>query len=104
VLDLSRVTVDDFTPVIGQVFTIDAGDVGTIELELTGARTHDPTAPAVDESGTRSPFTATFRGPREPVLAQQTCRLENETVGPLEIFVVPIGSDASGTTYEAVFA
>jgi hypothetical protein len=104
VLDLSRVTVDDFAAVVGQTFAIDAGAAGTIELELTGARTHDPSAGATDESDTRSPFTATFHGPGEPVLAQQICRLENDSLGPLEIFIVPVGSDAGGTTYEAVFA
>jgi hypothetical protein len=103
-LDLSRVTVDDFAPALGQVFTIDAGEAGTIELELADARTHDPDAPAVGESGDRSPFTVTFRGPAEPVLAQQICRLENDTLGPLEIFIVPVGRDAGGTSYEAVFA
>ncbi len=104
VLDLSRVSVDDFTPLIGQQFTIDGGDLGTIELELTGAHTHDPAAAATDETGARSPFTARFVGPSEPVLAQQTCRLENESLGTLEIFIVPHSHDAAGTTYEAVFA
>ena len=86
------------------MFAIDAGDAGTIELELTDARTHDPAAPAVDDSGIRSPFTIRLQGPAEPVLAQQIVPLHSDALGPLEIFVVPVGSGPDGTTYEAVFA
>lgn len=104
VVDLSSVTVDDFAPLVGQRFTIDGGELGTIELELIDAATHDPAAAAADETGTRSPFTAKFKGPSDPVLAQQICRLENDSFGELELFIVPHGRDAAGTTYEAVFA
>jgi hypothetical protein len=100
---LDRLTVDDFAPAMGQAFAIDAGEAGTIELELTEASTREPQAPPVDASGRRSPFHLLFRGPPEPILAQQICRLENAAVGGFEIFLVPIGRDESGTTYEAVF-
>jgi hypothetical protein len=103
VLELDRVTVDDFAPAVGQVFAIDAGDAGTIELELTEVSAYDPKAPAVDQSGKRAPFHVLFRGPPEPIVAQQICRLQNDTLGAIEIFIVPIGSDESGTSYEAVF-
>ena len=101
---LDRLTVDDFRPHVGEVFSIDAGDAGTIDLELTEARTYDPSAPASDDSGNRSPFQLHFRGPAEPIVAQQICPLDNETLGRLEIFIVPIGRDESGTRYEAIFA
>lgn len=101
---LDRLTIDDFAPALGQPFVIDGGRLGPIELKLAKASTHDPQAPPVDDAGTRSPFTLLFRGPPDPVLAQQICRLENATVGQLEIFIVPVGRDADGTDYEAVFA
>ena len=101
--DLAHLTVDDFAPLVGEVFAIHAGDAGTIELELTEAATHDPAARAADDSGRRSAFSAVFRGPVEPILAQQICRLENDSLGPLEIFIVPIGRDEAGARYEAVF-
>jgi hypothetical protein len=103
VRDLARLTVDDFEQVVGEVFTIDAGDAGRIELELTEATLHDQAASAVDDTGKRSPFSVEFRGPVEPILAQQTTRLENASLGPLEIFIVPTGRDEAGTRYEAVF-
>ena len=101
---LDRLTVDTFAAALGGTFTLDAGTAGTFELELTYASTHAPDAPAVGPDGVRSPFSIRFRGPSVPVLAQHTYELEHPDIGPLAIFVVPIGSDAAGTTYEAVFA
>ena len=101
---LDKLTVDDFRPAVGQAFTIDGGAAGRIELELIEAGTLTPEAPATDPSGTRSPFHLIFRGPLEPVLAQQTCRLENERTGTLEVFIVPIGRTSEGADYEAIFA
>lgn len=101
---LDRLTVDDFRTRVGEVFAIDTGQAGTIELELTEARPYDPSAPSADESGNRSPFQLRFRGPAEPIVAQQICPLENATLGRLEIFLVPLGQEEGGTTYEAVFS
>ena len=101
--DLARLTVADFAPVVGEIFAIDADGGATIELELTEAATHDPAAPPADDSGRRSPFSVVFRGPVDPVLAQQICRLESDSLGPLEIFIVPIGRADAGVRYEAVF-
>ena len=44
-----------------------------------------------------------FRGPGEPVLAQRIYPLDNQTLGRLEIFLVPIGPDDEGMRYQAVF-
>jgi hypothetical protein len=106
VRELDRLTVDDFTPVVGHSFVVDDGDAaGTIELVLTEASGSAPSAAAAEGSARqRSPFQLRFRGPAEPILAQQICPLENDTVGRLEIFLVPIDRDESGTTYEAIFA
>jgi hypothetical protein len=101
---LDRLTVDDFKPAVGQTFALDADDAGKLDLELVAARTHPPDGPAQDESGTRSPFNLLFRGPVDPVLPQRIYRLEHDSVGPLEVFIVPTGRDESGTSYEAVFA
>ncbi len=52
----------------------------------------------------RDPFRLLFRGPGEPVLSQHTHRLGHPALGVLEIFLVPVGRDAQGTSYEAIFA
>lgn len=51
----------------------------------------------------RDPFSLIFRGPAAPVLPQRTYPLDNPHTGPLEIFIVPIGRDAAGVLYQAVF-
>jgi hypothetical protein len=95
---LDRLSVDDFSPALGTTFRLD----GAVALELIEARTV-PDAPARDASGRRSPFSLVFRGPVDPVLPQRIYRLEHAELEALEIFVVPIGQDAGGTRYQAVF-
>jgi hypothetical protein len=92
-------TVDSFLPAVGRPFAIDVGD-GRLDLELVEARALTTEAPA----GHRAPFRLEFRGPAEPVLGQRIHRLESDVLGPLEIFLVPVGRDAGGATYEAIFA
>ncbi|HEY4095926.1 MAG TPA: hypothetical protein VGM33_10465 [Baekduia sp.] len=100
---LARLTVATFAPAVGETFVLVDDDAGRLDLELLDARTHAPDAPPVDATGVRSPFSLTFRGPREPLLPQRIRRLEHAAVGPLELFLVPIGQDATGTRYQAVF-
>ena len=101
---LDKLTVDDLRPSVGQAFRLEAPDGGdSFQLELTGARTIEPDAPAVEADGHRSPFALDFRGPSEPILPQSIYRLEHDEVGPLEIFIVPVGRTAAGVDYEAIF-
>ena len=51
----------------------------------------------------RLPFVATFRGPQEPRLPQRIYRLDHDGLGTLELFLVPVGRDAQGVRYEAIF-
>lgn len=51
----------------------------------------------------RQPFTLQFHGPAEPVLPDATYHLQHEVLGGLEVFLVPIGPDAAGMRYEAIF-
>lgn len=101
---LDKLTIDDFRTRVGERFTLDLDGSGTLDLELTDAETHERDAGPVDASGSRSPFTIHFRGPGQPLLPQRIYRLENEALGTLELFIVPIAGDGSSTRYEAVFA
>ena len=49
------------------------------------------------------PFSLIFRGPLSPVAEQRSYVVTNETLGQMEIFLVPIGPDAQGMRYEAIF-
>jgi hypothetical protein len=92
-------TVDSFLPAVGQPFVVHAGEE-RLELELVAAAAVATQVP----DGFRAPFRLEFRGPAAPVLEQRIQRLEHAALGVLEIFLVPVGSDAAATTYEAVFA
>ncbi len=73
---------------------------GPIALRLTEVRGHgrQPNAPRVE------PFSLLFTGPPQPILEQRIYRLEHLELGPLDIFLVPVGRDDSGSLcYEAVF-
>jgi len=48
-------------------------------------------------------FTLLFRGPARPVLAQQIYSFEHDRLGRFDLFIVPVGQDAQGLAYEAVF-
>jgi hypothetical protein len=88
-------TVDTFAPAVGQTFGLDSN----VSLELVAAQAVAAEAP----DGFRAPFRLEFRGPAEPVLEQRIHRLEHAALGTLEIFLVPVGRDEGGTTYEAIF-
>ena len=46
-------------------------------------------------------FSLLFRGPIAPVLPQRIYRLDHDTLGSMEIFLVPLGPDGQGMQYEA---
>ncbi len=86
----------DFRAVVDTSFSLEGSHaVRLVEAQGTGGR-------AVGMA--RDPFRLVFLGPVDPVLPQRTYRLEHEMLGTLDIFLVPIARDASGTTYEAIFA
>ncbi len=94
-MQLDELEAATFEPHVGEPFAIDAAGV-TLALE-------EVTTLAVRPGG-RDPFSLLFRGPAEPVLAQAIYPLEHAQVGTLEIFVVPLGVDAGGARYEAIFS
>ena len=95
---LETFTVGTFSPHVGETFRVHLRDAAWIDTELISA-----TADLVERPGVRAPFTVVFRGPPQPVLPQRIYRFEHGKVGAFEMFIVPIGPDASGMRYEAVF-
>jgi hypothetical protein len=98
---LDQLGADDFSPLVGDAFALDAGEHGRLQLELVEVK---PGPWPAGPTASRAPFSLTFRGPAEPVFAQQMLRLQHAGLGELAIFVVPLGRDDDGTTYEAVFS
>jgi len=48
-------------------------------------------------------FSLHFRGDRNKVFPQGIYPMKHDSIGDLDLFLVPIGRDESGTFYEAVF-
>lgn len=95
-MDLGEATLEDFEPRIGDAFAVGAAGA-SVELVLHSA------LGLGEWPGGRQPFSLTFRGPTEPLLPQATYPVEHAELGAFALFVVPIGQDAGGTLYEAVF-
>ena len=85
---------------VGTEFAIDLGGGTVIQTLLDSVHRQ-----ATRSHGDRTePFSLTFVGPRDTPLPQATYSLEHSDLGSLDIFLVPIGPDASGKPrYEAVF-
>ena len=102
--DLESLDADIFDPHRATVFRLQTGgEPLPLELvEVQRARYADDPA-AVGPHGRREPFSLVFRGPRSPWARQGIYRLEHDGLGSLDLFLVPLGPDAAGMRYEAVF-
>ena len=97
-MDLGDLTLADFEPLVGDTFVLEGGPDEPLPCTLQSA------TPAGEQPGGRQPFGLVFLGPPQPLLPQAIYRLTHAELGALEIFVVPLGQDQSGTTYQAIFA
>jgi len=86
---------------VGSTFTVALSAPWDLELRLAEV---SPLSPETSLAGaSRAPFRMIFRGPAQPVHPQQTLPLDHSQLGRVEIFLVPIGPDAQGMLYEAIF-
>jgi hypothetical protein len=98
-LELDRVSSGDFSPLLHGLFRLTAGEL-SLDLELV----------EVNDSGRKSttqeraPFSILFKGTREKLVPQQMYRVEHETLGAMDLFIVPVREDKDGYYYEAVFS
>lgn len=91
---------EDFADKVGHVFAISEQNVPAIPLTLTEA---EPLNPARGKNGVRPPFSLIFLARDPRVLPQRLYRMEHNELGELTIFLVPIGKDAQGVSYQATF-
>lgn len=99
--DLSTLTHEHFAACLNQPFLVDSGHGTRVVTELVEVQTHGKLEPGSEK---RQRFTVMFRGPMDPHLPQQIYTLGHETLGDLQLFLVPVGPDAEGLLYEAVFS
>jgi hypothetical protein len=95
-LSLDMLHYEDYEPHLNSKFTVRLQNDSTMDLELTQVEEKSP-------SPRQEQFALTFRAPLDAPLEQQIFNLHHEQLGDGLVFLVPIGKDAEGITYEAVF-
>ena len=84
-----------FVDHVGEAFEVDA-DGERFDLIL------DSAAPLGHSLRPGGSFVLQFRGPRDPILPQATYAVRRGG-DRFDIFIVPLGPDANGARYEAIF-
>lgn len=88
-----------FEPLLGQTFEIgdERGTVPAVLIEASNLR-------ETQGAGRLSrQFSLVWRGPPGQRLEQRIYTVRHPALGAQELFLVPIGADAEGIRYEAVF-
>ena len=98
-MDLAKASINDFQPLIDDKFGIEVDIENATTLTLTEVESRA----GMGASG-RDPFALVFRAEGETVLEQRIYRLEHESLGAIEIFLVPISQGDDHVLYEAVFS
>lgn len=98
---MSQLTIHDFLPYLHQKFVILLDSGQSYSLELIEVRDlGDAPGPEF-----RKPFALTLLNPDSSAyLPQRTYHLEHEHLGGMDLFIVPLGPDASGMKYEITFS
>jgi hypothetical protein len=99
-IKLQSITASHFLPLLNESFAVLNGPIENYALELVEVV---PFGTANPDSPKRQCFSTVWLGPTEPMLQQGIWQLQHETIPPLDIFLVPIGSTQDGVRYEAVF-
>jgi hypothetical protein len=116
---IARVSPRNSSPVSSQVMleemshALFAGHVGTtfqaqfgeraVELTLVEARLNTPLGQRPAILTRRQSFSLLFRAPAGTAAPQQIYQLNHAVLGDFGLFLVPVGPDAEGMLYEAVF-
>lgn len=99
-----RLKYSDFEPLLNQEFVIHYGNGETLPVVLAEV-TAGKNASSADENGEPYfPFSLTFQSSITSYLPQHTYRIEHAQLRSHDIFIVPLGSNAQGMRYQAVFS
>lgn len=96
---MANLTEEEFSKHIGTEFRADFGE-HKINLKLTEVKSY-MRGESLERNMER--FSLFFSGPPDLTFSQQSVHLQHESMGGIEIFLVPISSDANGFCYEAIF-
>jgi hypothetical protein len=91
-----NLTKEAFSENLNTKFRIPLGDSHAAELELIEVK-------EIISLPGQEQFSLLFRGPLEYAFPQSIYHIEHEKMGEMDIFIVPVGKNQSGFSYEAVF-
>lgn len=94
---LDKLRREDFESLVGRTLKVTVGGAST-ELEVAEAIPLKSPSPRATP-----PFRVILRSRENWRGPQGMYRIEHPTLGPIEIFFVPIGPDGQGLCYEALF-
>jgi len=94
--DLATLDQPFFAARIGKTLRVPFENIADVELSLVEVS-------ELKESKRQARFAVLFRGPLEVPLAQGSYVVELEETGRFDLFLVPVGRDEQGYSYEAVF-
>ena len=86
----------EFQNQLNSRFSLQLSDSESVELLLTEVS-------ELSTSPRQEMFAIVFRGPANSIMPQRIYHLANDTIGELDLFLVPIKQDDEGVYYEAVF-
>jgi hypothetical protein len=94
----------DFEPLIGSPFHVVPAPGVAVDLVLFEVQrlTDERRTPTGAARPGMPAFSLCWYGPVQPFLPQRIYRLEHPVIGPVELFLVPLGPDAVGMRYQAV--
>jgi hypothetical protein len=93
-------TIEAFQPRVGELFRVIVDDQWEMQARLSEVSVWGHEEAATRE---RHPFSLVFHAAPDTLIPQQIYRVENANMEPFDCFLVPIGPDAAGMRYEAVF-
>ena len=97
---LDQLTLETFEPLVDTTFWAVFPNGSKVELRLIrAAKVMESEAARL----ARHPFSLFFIGPKSYLLKQQIYRIAHETLGEIELFLVPVGVEGDTYLYEAVF-
>jgi hypothetical protein len=103
-MELNELTFEGAKALEGTLFQVDTPDGASLSMRLDEVllfETQKRRRRAPERK--REAFSLYFVGPVNPVLPQAMYTFRSEALTLKTMFIVPIGQDAEGTDYEAVF-
>jgi len=101
---LDELTMESFAPHVGASFPLALEPDPGLALTLTEVQAlADLRRGPRGDPRSKPAFSLIFHGPPAPILPQRIYPLVHPTLGPLDIFIVPLGPENGRMRYQAIF-